>query len=300
MTTSQFIEAHFRDNPSTEIFPRPPLLTSCASDWENIYLEHHQQTEMDTSEVYNCNHIIFINLSRQSRQGDIWLNGQFQKAILPQPGVITVKPSGATHRFAGKDASEFIVVEFKPKFIASIGQNWTDSEQIELIPHFYPQGALLLFQLGLALKAELESGCLGGKIYGDSIATTMAAHLLRNYSTFKTPTPKNYRGLAPAKLENVIDYIQTYLDLNLGLEELANLSDLSPYYFSRLFKESTSTTPYQYISQQRMERAKQLLEDTDIAVAEIALRCGFSSQSSFATAFRKAVGVTPRVYRQSF
>lgn len=299
MKTSHSTAAKLKST-STQIFPSPPLLTSSASDWENIYLEHHQQAEMDTAEVFNCTDVVFINLSRTSRQGDIWLNGQFQKAILPQAGAITVKPAGISHRFASKESSEFLIVDVQPELITTIGREWGEPEQIELVPQFHPQGDPLLLQLGLALKAELESGCLGGKIYGDSLANTLAVHLLRQYSTFNSPDYRNYRGLAPAQLKNVIDYIQTYLDLNLGLKELADLSNLSPFYFSRLFKESTGVTPYHYISQQRIERAKHLLKDTNIAIAEVALRCGFSSQSSFSTAFRKALGVTPSVYRRSF
>ena len=158
----------------------------------------------------------------------------------------------------------------------------------------------MLLELALALKNEIKSGCIGGKVYSDSITTALVAHLIRNYANF-TPQPvKEYRGLAPKHLDNVIDYIQTYLEQNLGLAELAQLSNLSPFYFSRLFKESTGVTPYQYISKLRMERAKQLLKNTDLAIAEIALQCGYSSQSSFSTAFLKATKVTPKTYRDRF
>ena len=319
MAIPQFIDVNTRQQiTSSDIFDRPPLLTSSDCNWNHIYLEYHQQKEVDTSEIYNCNHVLFINLSRRCKQGDFWLNGKFQKVVFTQPGVIAIKPAEATHRFLTaegghsqappfqggermtQDHGEFITIQIKPKFVEQIGQNWVDSANIELIPRYYPQSDLLLLQLGLALKAEIQSGCLGGKIYGDSIATTVAAHLLRKYSTFNTAITKEYKGLAPNKLANVIDYIQTYLELNLGLEELAKLSDLSPYYFSRLFKQSTGFSPYQYISQQRIARARQLLQDTGMAIAQVALHCGFSSQSSFSKTFRKAVGITPRQYRQSF
>lgn len=301
MMTPQFVDTKSGEQKTSfDIFDRPPLLTSSDCGWSNIYLEYHQQQEVDTSEIYNCNHVLFINLSQRCKQGDFWLNGQFQKVVFTQPGVIAVKPAKATHRFVTKDHGEFIALQIKPEFVDKVAENWADSTNTELIPRYYPQSDRLLLQLGLALKAELESGCVGGKMYGDAIATTITAHLLRKYSTFNSAIERDYRGLAPAKLANVIDYIQTYLELNLGLEELADLSDLSPYYFSRLFKLSTGFSPYQYISQQRIARARQLLQDTDTAIAQVALLCGFSSQSSFSKAFHKAVGVTPRQYRRSF
>ena len=167
MMTPHFIDVNTRQQKTSfDIFDRPPLLTSSNCDWSNIYLEYHQQQEVDTSEIYNCNHVLFINLSRRCKQGDFWLNGQFQKVVFTQPGAIAVKPAEATHRFVTKDHGEFIAVQIKPEFIEQVGQNWTDSANIELIPRYYPKSGRLLLQLGLALKAELESGCVGGKIYG--------------------------------------------------------------------------------------------------------------------------------------
>jgi AraC family transcriptional regulator len=75
---------------------------------------------------------------------------------------------------------------------------------------------------------------------------------------------------------------------------------MSPYYFCRLFRESIGVSPYKYLMQQRMERAKQLLEQKQTLIIDIALQCGYSDQSTFATAFRRAVGMSPRTYQQQF
>ena len=223
MADTQSIEDNLKLKTPTQMFPRPPLITSAAADWENIYLEHHQQVQMDTSKIYSCNHVIFINLSRQKRTGEIWLNDRFQTATFTLPGVLTVKPSGTVHRFVSKNPSEFIVIELKSELLANLSRDLKGTEHLELIPHFYPQGDPLLLQLGLALKTKLESGCLGGKIYGDAIANTIAVHLLRQYSTFDLPIVQNNNVLGHNNLNKIIDYIQTYLDCNLGIEQLASL-----------------------------------------------------------------------------
>ena len=77
MADTQSIEDNLKPKTPTQMFPRPPLITSAAADWESIYLEHHQQVQMDTSKIYSCNHVIFINLSRQKRTGEIWINDRF-------------------------------------------------------------------------------------------------------------------------------------------------------------------------------------------------------------------------------
>ena len=299
-STSSIAEFSFREqNEYKQVFSNPPILTSAGCDWDNIYLEYHNQTKTNTPRIYNSNHLIGINLNPSAIKALLNLNG-VKQTIYHHQGMVTIKPSGAYYQYATAKANKFIMLELDPKFVDSIAADWVNPEITKLIPVFSNRADLLILQLALALKAELISGCLGGKIYSDSIVTALTAHLIRNYANFVPQPPKEYRGLAPKKLDNVIDYIQTYLELNLGIGELADLSGLSPFYFSRLFKESTGVTPYQYISRQRMERAKRLLQNTDVAIADIALRCGFSSQSSFSTAFRKVVGVTPKVYRQSF
>lgn len=72
----------------------------------------------------------------------------------------------------------------------------------------------------------------------------------------------------------------------------------SPYHFCRLFKQATGISPYQYPIQQRIELGKQLLKQPGLTIVEIALSCGFGSQSSFTKAFRKHTGVTPKGFRQ--
>ena len=73
---------------------------------------------------------------------------------------------------------------------------------------------------------------------------------------------------------------------------------MSPYYFSRLFKQSTRLSPHQYIIQQRIEWAKRLLADARLPIAAIAYSIGFPSQGHFTKTFRRWVGTTPRQYRQ--
>ncbi|MGH8000244.1 MAG: helix-turn-helix domain-containing protein, partial [Brasilonema sp.] len=68
------------------------------------------------------------------------------------------------------------------------------------------------------------------------------------------------------------------------------------YYFCQLFKQSLGITPYQYVLQLRVERAKQLLKNQKITICDVALACGFANQSHFTKHFRKLTGMTPKAY----
>ena len=72
---------------------------------------------------------------------------------------------------------------------------------------------------------------------------------------------------------------------------------MSTHYFCHLFKQSTGIAPYQYVIQQRIAKAKRLLKQQDLSLVDVALACGFVSQSAFNRTFKQHVGTTPRKYR---
>ncbi|MEL7486384.1 MAG: helix-turn-helix domain-containing protein [Pseudomonadota bacterium] len=102
--------------------------------------------------------------------------------------------------------------------------------------------------------------------------------------------------------KSTLDMIETHIRKNFNreitLKELAGLAGMSESTFSRRFKASTSLSPYQFILNERIVEAKRLLRDTNWSLADIAIAVGFSSQSHFATAFKKIAGLTPLAYRR--
>ncbi|MBD2463141.1 helix-turn-helix transcriptional regulator [Oscillatoria sp. FACHB-1407] len=105
--------------------------------------------------------------------------------------------------------------------------------------------------------------------------------------------------LPPEMVRQTLDYIQERLSEEISLEAIANHLGISQYYFSHLFKQAMGVSPYQYVLQQRVERAKQLLKETDLSIADIALECGFANQNHLAKHFRSLVGMSPKAYRAS-
>ena len=85
----------------------------------------------------------------------------------------------------------------------------------------------------------------------------------------------------------------------LGVDDLARAAGLSPFYFSRMFKATTGTTPHERLMDLRIESAARLLERTKLALSEIATRSGFRTQAHFSAAFRRRKGCTPREWRRN-
>jgi AraC-like DNA-binding protein len=121
--------------------------------------------------------------------------------------------------------------------------------------------------------------------------------LIQRFGTQQALVPTCTKALNARVLKRVIDYIQSHLGEDLSLETIANVAHISPYYFGKLFKISMGETVHQYVMSERLKRARWLLKNRTVPEEEIALACGFSSQSHFATAFRNETGLTPRRFR---
>jgi AraC-like DNA-binding protein len=106
-------------------------------------------------------------------------------------------------------------------------------------------------------------------------------------------------GLPPRRLQRVFAHVRENIAQELAVAELAQVVGMSQYYFSKLFKLSTGTTPHQYVMRQRVERAQELLSQGRTPLAEIATHVGFETQSHFTSVFRRLSGVTPKHYRES-
>jgi AraC family transcriptional regulator len=174
----------------------------------------------------------------------------------------------------------------------------TDSARIEM-PNKQNVQDPFIEQILLATKDELERGNPCGRLYGETAAQMLALHLLSKHCTIN-PRIADYRhGLSKSTLRCVVDYIETNLNQEISLESLSSLADLSSYHFLRLFKQSTGETPLQFIIRCRMEKAKELLAQTDLSVLEIALEVGYESPNHFIHLFKRFTSVTPSHYRKS-
>jgi AraC-like DNA-binding protein len=106
-------------------------------------------------------------------------------------------------------------------------------------------------------------------------------------------------GLTPRALQRVRNYVEEHLTENIDLGALANVAELSKWHFARAFKQSAGLTPHFYLIKRRLERAQQLLAETDLSLAQVALRSGFSDQSHFSRRFRIFLGEAPNSFRRS-
>lgn len=287
-------------NAANSLLPKPSVLSS--SGWKDVHLEIFQQPEFEIIEHQHTMHVIACGLpcitteqSLPDSSGERWLDGKLIRERRNN-GDIAIIPADIPHRCNWNTSVQFMVLAIEPALLQHVGQDWVNPDRIELIPQFMTQQDVLIQGIFLALREELEMGGIGGYLLADSLKTALAIHLLRNYCTTSPKLSSYSQGLSQDKLTLVTDYIHEHLQQDLSLKEVAAIAQISQYHFLRLFKQKTGITLHQYILQRRIERAKELLQHSQLSVADIALRVGFCDQSHLTHSFKRIVGMPPKQF----
>jgi AraC family transcriptional regulator len=147
----------------------------------------------------------------------------------------------------------------------------------------------------LALRAELRGSRVGDKLYGESLSTALAAHLLREYAGISVEPPQVHRGLSREQLMRALEYIQDQLHSDLTVAGIARAIHMSPYHFTRLFKTSTGQSPYRFVIEARARRAKELLASGKFSIVDVANQVGFVDQSHLTRRLKQLFGMTPKM-----
>ena len=155
----------------------------------------------------------------------------------------------------------------------------------------------LLGALMASMMDELAAGD-GSGLYLQGLLDAAVARVVRVHSTLCAATPLAKQVLAPYKLRVVRDFIEEHLAQELELDMLAQTAGLSRFHFSRVFQQATGHSPFRYVTLRRLDRAKRLMCETRLSLAEIARQSGFGSAAYFSNIFRKSVGFSPSEWRR--
>ncbi|NDJ17937.1 helix-turn-helix domain-containing protein [Myxacorys almedinensis] len=282
-------------NAASPLLPQPSIFAS--NGWSHLHLEVFHQPEFEIAEHQHTMHVIaYSPISADlpaSSTGERWLDDQWCCERRHQ-GDVAIIPAGVAHRCNWNTSVQFVILAIEPILLQQVGQDWVEGDRIELIPQFMNQPDSLIQGMISTLRDELQCNKIASNLLIDSLKTTLAIHLLRNYCTVQPRFSNHSNGLSRSTLQRVTEYIHAHLHQDLRLVELSAIAQLSPYHFLRLFKQQLKITPHQYILQCRIEQAKYLLQHSELSLAEIAIRVGFCDQSHLTRSFKRIVGVTPK------
>lgn len=282
------------------LHPDSVLKSSDAIGWNNLRAIHFHHTASEVAIPASDDHCMVLNLGTPFFINVSPGKRRFEGQILSRE--VAIIPAGAswTCRAEGSDLPVMLLLYIRPLFVRSAARELNFSHtEIGLTPQIGFKDKHIC-HVALSLLHELNEANVVGRLYADSLATGLAIQLVRRYSSLKD-VHVGHGGMAPHKLRRAIALIDHHFsdeeEGRVALRAVARDVRMSYFHFSRAFKQSMGMTATNYIAERRIERAKKMLEETELPISEIALRSGFSSQSHFTTAFRRLAGSTPKAFR---
>jgi AraC family transcriptional regulator len=200
-----------------------------------------------------------------------------------------------------------------------IGGRWIFGSEVETLHVYLPQPLLDTFSRSggrVELNDDLDAsdvvlqrlmldiqqamdGEAADQLYADTLGVALAARLADLHACGGAAPRRLSGGLAAWQVRRVTDYLSSHLHETVPLAELAAIAGLSPFHFVRAFKHSTGLPPHAWLTQRRIERARELmLAHPAMPLMEVALCIGYASQTAFGAAFKRVVGMTPAEWRR--
>jgi AraC family transcriptional regulator len=286
-----------REEAYKRIYKRSPIISSASIGWESLGIAYDWYPVEKVPKIISKQHGIGIFTDVPSPCiTERHIGSSFKQEEVVQ-GSCVIIPANTSQYAEWNKGSGALTIAIDPSAFAQTIYEVVDPDTIELLSLFATPDPFI-YQIGVALKSALTKQGSSSRLYAETLVNTLILHLLEHYSTTRPNLRESITGQLPQyKLQQVIDYINAYIDSDLSLQELSNLVQMSPHYFSTLFKQSTGTTPHQYVIRCRIERAKCLMGQSKLSLAEIAIQVGFVDQSHLHRHFKRCVGVTPKNYR---
>jgi len=154
-----------------------------------------------------------------------------------------------------------------------------------------------IYRAAIQIASEAARGGVGSRLIVDSLACQLSVQILRRHAHVRFRKESRTGCLSHHQMRVLNELIRTEMGSDLTLQQLADAIGLSRFHFARTFKDTTGTSAHEYVTMQRVERAKVLLQRTRQPLSDIAALCGFADQSHFTRVFGQRVGVTPGKFR---
>ena len=212
-------------------------------------------------------------------------------------GVVTIIPAGSSARWdipGPVNVVQLYLPHTKLERIAGEADRAAPGHLLERTGHPDPITSRLLMSAADVLDGSEALDAL----FRQQLTDLLAMRLLAAHAAAPATFQPTLGGLSPKVLRRAIERLRSGSDADVSLAALASDAGLSRFHFCRAFKESTGLSPHAWLRQHRLERAMQMLRDTDASVVSVAAALGYASQTAFAAAFRKLTDETPSDWRR--
>jgi AraC family transcriptional regulator len=164
----------------------------------------------------------------------------------------------------------------------------------------WPYGVFdpVVHHLGQTLIASLEQPHHTSKIFVDHVLHALNCHFVCSYGGVTRSALQFRGGLSFLQMRRATELLEAHLDGKIALLQVAEACELSVSHFARAFRQTFHKPPYKWLTERRVDRARDLMTNSRLPLADIAARCGFADQSALNRSFKRIHGVTPGIWRR--
>lgn len=284
-----------------DVMPTSTCISSRDAGWRSLLIDVHSgvsSSEPFTS-VQTPDPRVGVSLSGRY-SAELYIKGRWRHDR-HTPGSITVRRTAeiSVCRFPKPQDADYraALIYIPVGQLVSAAEHYRRAGQPLEIPEFNVIGRdPALAQMGLSLFEAMTHGA--DDLYAETAAAWLAVHLLSRYGSRTNSDDRRSCGiLTDARLARVIEYMSCHFGEPLTLEQLAAEACISKFHFVRLFRERVGQSPHRYLAELRLDAAQRMLVSSELAIAEIAAECGYSTATHFSTAFARRFGMSPTSFR---
>jgi AraC family transcriptional regulator len=278
---------------SSETISVPWRIFSTQSQWMNFRMDEYRWPAMKPPPRKHDRHMICFNMGMPLHFA--WQNtSRWNEFECNTGNVVGLLSAGEQEEIAWEDEFNAFTIWLDPCYVDRLLETeaFAFREQRNLNDPFLTQASRSLYS---ASKTAQHTE----KIFIESVIVSMVIHMATHYTATgrKVFAPKG--KLSSGQLKTVIDYVRSYTHANISLTDLASCVHLSPFHFSRLFRQTLGISPYQYVLQMKIEHAKKMIIHYSGSLSEIAYTLNFTDQAHFSNVFKKVTGICPREFMQT-
>ncbi|SDR63219.1 transcriptional regulator, AraC family [Rhizobiales bacterium GAS113] len=211
-------------------------------------------------------------------------------------GDMDLTPEGFTGSWEDEEPASFLLIDLAPALVeqaaAGIGLK---PGKLGMEPQAQLRDARMQ-HIAFALKAELEADEPNGRLYLEGLGLALSASLVARYASARDGL-RDSQTLSPSRMRRVVDYVESHIEEDLSLQRLAEVAELSLSHFKTLFRRSAGRPVHRYVIERRVERARTLLRQGQLPLAQVAAAAGFAHQSHMARHIRRQLGAAPSEFR---
>ncbi|SCX31676.1 L-rhamnose operon transcriptional activator RhaR [Agrobacterium sp. DSM 25558] len=271
---------------------------SLSSSNIDIFRKATQSTALDQVKTFGSNQGFVVGVSlRTGHQRRIFHENHATNHDFSE-NAIYIRDLSDNYKADLSTPFDFMLFQISPSSLAKIAED-ADVGGVTLLTTETACKDIVLANLARALLPALQRPEEANALFVDQMTTAIGTYLVQRYGGKTVPAVSKARTLSRAHLEMAKSILLEHVEGQVSIADVAEACNLSRGYFIRAFREATGLTPYQWLLNQRIDRARHMISATSISLAEIAVACGFADQSHFTRVFSAFMGTTPGTWRRN-